>query len=147
MATARQGVSNDVLAATLDVLKEDITDIKGTMKLMTDAVSKLTAVEQRQSDQSERIADAYALIAAHAVRIGSIEVAMPGLKELRRWVVAGMVAGIAMMFVSVTSLVLKPHYPEPNTYILERGASSPQSLRELKSMPSIPQQAFPAITP
>jgi len=143
MPSPKRVVSNEVLEAMLGGLRDDVTDIKGTMKLMTDAVSKLTAVEQRQSDQSERIADAYALIASHATRIGTIEIAMPGLKELRRWVVAGMVAGVGMMFVSVFGLVLKTQAPEPNTYILERGIPGATQLAPVQSGPVNPAPTLP----
>jgi len=124
---ARPPVSNDVLAEALAGLKEDVNDIKGTMKLMTDAVSKLTAVEQRQSDQSERIGDAYKALAVMGDRVGVIEIAMPGLKELRRWVVAGMVAGVSMMFVSVISLVLRPSsgWPSTQAVIAQHDTSTP----------------------
>lgn len=39
-------------------------------------------------------------------RLGSIEMAMPGLTETRKWVMSGILAGVGMIGVAVVSLVL-----------------------------------------
>lgn len=40
-------------------------------------------------------------------RLHNVEIAMPGLKEVRGWVITGVLAGIGMMGVAMVSLVMK----------------------------------------
>ena len=142
MPAPKLAVSNAVLGTILESVRGDVNDMKSAMRDMAEALQKLTAVEQRQVDQSSRIADAFSEMGKLGKRVGDIETDMPGLREGRRWVVGVLIGSFSMMFVAVASLAFKSHAPEPNTYILERSVPLSQGLTQL---PSLPTPVSPAI--
>lgn len=118
MATAKQQqvTSVAVLNEILTQVKGDIADVKSDVKVMGEAISKLISVEQRQSDQNDRIEDAFKAITEVSKRLTTIEQEMPGLRETRRWVVQGIIAVAGCLGLAVIGLVLAPRYQMPAQY-------------------------------
>lgn len=105
---APQYVNPEVLQAYLTTVQSDVSEIKGTLAKLTDAVTGIERLETRQIALVGEIEAARKSQSSFETRIASIEHQMPGLLELRKWVVGGMVTGIGMMLVAVASLVLYP---------------------------------------
>ncbi len=136
MATASKQptVSNAVLGTILSGLKDEVSDMKQAMTKMASAMSTLAAVEQRQSDQTARMTDAFTILTKQSDRIAVIEVDMPGLREMRKLVWMGLVAGVGMMFVAVFSLVLR----QPVTQYVN--TTPPAVIQPAAPAPVIPAQ-------
>lgn len=104
----QQYVNPEVLQAYLTTVQSDVSEIKGTLAKLTDAVTGIERLETRQIALVSEIEAARKSQSSFEQRIAAIEHDMPGLRELRKWVVGGMVTGIGMMLIAVASLVLYP---------------------------------------
>lgn len=105
---AQQYVNPEVLQAYLTTVQADVSEIKGTLAKLTDAVTGIERLETRQIALVSEIEAARKSQSSFESRIATIEHDMPGLRELRKWVVGGMISGIGMMLIAVASLVLYP---------------------------------------
>lgn len=90
-----QSSDTAVLRAELKGVREDVAEVKAGMQDISRAILTLALVEQRQSTHQERLDGLDRDVREHADRIAEVERDMPGLKDLRRWVIAG-VAAVAL---------------------------------------------------
>ena len=72
------------------------------------SISLLVRVDERQVAIAERLQAGAVTMQKHEDRLTAIETAMPGLKEMRRWVIGGILAGIGMIGAAVLKLVFIP---------------------------------------
>jgi hypothetical protein len=73
-------VSSDyVLTTQMKVLHGDITEMKGTLSRLTDAITKLALVEERQTRSAEALDRAFMAIEKMSDRIGALEQQLPSL--------------------------------------------------------------------
>ena len=70
------------------------------------SISLLVRIDERQVAIAERLQLGAATMQKHEERLSSIEAAMPGLKEMRTYVVAGVVAGAGMIGAALLKLVV-----------------------------------------
>jgi hypothetical protein len=70
------------------------------------SISLLVRIDERQVAIAERLQMGAATMQKHEDRLSKMEMAMPGLQELRRYVVAGIVAGAGMLAVALLKLVM-----------------------------------------
>jgi hypothetical protein len=70
------------------------------------SLQTLTKLEQGHANILDRLSVNSRDTHAHELRIREIELSMPGLKEMRRWVVTGVLSGIGMMALAMVKLVL-----------------------------------------
>ena len=70
------------------------------------SISLLVRIDERQVAIAERLQLGAATMQKHEERLSSIEATMPGLKEMRTYVVAGVVAGAGMIGVALLKLVV-----------------------------------------
>ena len=70
------------------------------------SISLLVRIDERQVAIAERLQLGAATMQKHEERIATIEAAMPGLKEMRTYVVAGVVAGAGMIGAALLKLVV-----------------------------------------
>lgn len=68
-----------VLNTQLRVLHGDITEMKGTLSRLTDAITKLALVEERQTRSAEALERAFGSIEKLSDRIASLEKEIPTL--------------------------------------------------------------------
>jgi hypothetical protein len=87
-----QNPDTAVIQTELRVVREDISEIKSTIQSLSQAMLMLVRVEQQQNHQRDRLEEHTESLAAQAVRLARIEGDVPGLKELRAWVVRGVAA-------------------------------------------------------
>lgn len=91
--------------ARVEEAQHNIRDrLKDGSQRLTDHERRITQVETLTSryDGSMRVVE------LHEKRIAQIEHLVPGLTELRRWVIGGLLAGIGMIGVALMKLVLMP---------------------------------------
>lgn len=70
------------------------------------SISLLVRIDERQVAIAERLQLGAATMQKHEERLSAIEAVMPGLKEMRTYVVAGVMAGAGMIGVAVLKLVV-----------------------------------------
>jgi len=121
-APKTQYVNPEVLQAYLTNVQSDVSEIKGTLAKLTDAVTGIERLETRQIALVAEIEIARNNQSNFESRIAVIEHDMPGLRELRKWVVGGMVTGIGMMLIAVASLVL---YPRQYVVLTQQSQAKP----------------------
>ena len=88
---------------------------------LIDAMSSLVRIEERQQATGDRLALGAQTFQDHEARLrkvetempenldkrlSAIEVSMPALKEMRTWVVMGLLGGLGMMGTAIVKLVL-----------------------------------------
>ena len=64
----------------LKTLQQDVTEIKGSLNLLSIAINKLALIEDRQSNTAEALNRAFLGIDALAARLQKIELSLPELK-------------------------------------------------------------------
>lgn len=100
----------------------NVQGLHGKIDTLTESMAAMVRMEERQATINERLIDGSRtmnqIIARVAVlerdvpedlpaRLAAIETQMPGLTELRKFVVGGVVAGIGMILMALVALVLK----------------------------------------
>lgn len=90
------------LAMKLDMLHGDISEIKSAMDKMTDAITKLALVEQRQGQTAEAMERAFKAIGKIEDRVNTLEQQQPTAKKLEIWVdrLVTALVGALLMFVA-----------------------------------------------
>ncbi len=126
-------VTNEVLSLKLDNQNKDIDEIKGTLKSVAATLVTVGRIEDRQITLINEMGKADKRHEKIEDRVKVIEDDMPGLREMRRWVVGGVVAGVGMIGIAVVSLVLSP---KP-TYITVESAG--KQVPQLSQVPQLPQ--------
>jgi hypothetical protein len=106
----QQYVNPEVLQADLCGVQNDVTEIKGTLSKLTEAVTGIERLEMRQLALIGDIEAGHNMQDGLEKRLARIEQLLPGLLEVRRWVVGSMVAGIGILLLALVGLVL---YPRP----------------------------------
>lgn len=100
-----------ILSVKLDSLRQDVGEMKAAMADAVESLSRISLVEQRISDQISTVGVVFSKLDNHSLRISAIEQDMPGLKELRRWVVGGILTGLGMMLLALIKLVIVDQVP------------------------------------
>ncbi len=127
MATHKPSVTNEVLAIKLDAQNSDIVEIKGTLKSVATTLAAVGRIEDRQITLMDKMSDADKRHEKMDERLTVVERDMPGLRELRKWVVVGLVGSIGIS--SANFMTAKP------TYITVESKQVPQ----LSQVPQLPQ--------
>ena len=103
-------------------LQETRREMGGKLDNIGNALQGLVRIEERQVNTNSQLSELssdmrdqenrlrkieYAIPENLSRRLASIEVTLPGLKELRRWVITGVLAGLGMIGGAALHLVLK----------------------------------------
>lgn len=124
----RQVFEQQAFAERLAAVEQRHAHVEGAVSNMdqkldkiVDALSSLVRIEERQQATGDRLALGAQTFQDHEARIrkveldmpnnldhrlSSIETNMPGLKELRKWVIMGVLGGLGMMGAALVKLVL-----------------------------------------
>lgn len=88
--------SDEVLAVRLDLLHEDVSEIKTALGKLSDAITKLALVEQSQLQTVEALERAFKSIERIEERLRVLEETKPDTERSTRWMdrVGGMVTTI-----------------------------------------------------
>ena len=90
----------------IDQLEKAVTKIDLKIDAITDALQSLVRIEERQINTAEKITHGVGTMSDHEDRIRAIEKELPGLIESRKWVVMGILAGLAMLLTAMVKVVL-----------------------------------------
>lgn len=106
-------MSESITSAEARILAIDINHVRTDLARMTTSIESISAslqtlakLEQGHANILDRLSTNSRDTHAHELRIREIELQMPGLLEMRKWVVAGVVSGIGMMALAMVKLVL-----------------------------------------
>lgn len=102
-----------VLGVKIDGVGGDVVEIKKTLEKLTDVLQVVTELRVQQNHTSDAIGRAFNKLDKHEARLVPIENAMPALKEARRWVVGGVLAGVSMMGVALLKMVVIDPMQQP----------------------------------
>jgi len=94
------------LESGLEVLHQDVIEVKGAMNKLADAITKLAVIEERQSQVSSAVERAFGAISALTQQVATIEVRMAAMtvhgatanKWIDRALVALIAAGVGTFF-------------------------------------------------
>lgn len=104
-----------------DVYDQRFSRIENKLDQISESMMVLTRIEERQVAANERYTQLTTMHNEHNTRItgleravpenlgrrlAALEIAMPGLKELRVWAIMGILSGLGMMGYAVVHLVL-----------------------------------------
>lgn len=96
-----------VLEFRVNTLEATVNEIRAAIKSIDISLQTLARIEQHHQDTRDGLERAFGEIADHETRMRVIETEMPTMKLVRGWVVAGAIALIGLMGVSIVNLVLK----------------------------------------
>ena len=75
-----------VLTVKIDMLHNDVVDMKTALSELSKAITKLALVEERQAQTADAMERAFKAIGKIEDRISSLEIAAPKTKETNAWV-------------------------------------------------------------
>ncbi len=75
-----------VLSQRLETLHEDVSEVKFALKTLSDAITKLALVEERQSQTSLALERAFVAIERIEIRLSKLEVASMDNRRINVWV-------------------------------------------------------------
>ncbi len=77
---------DSVLSVKLEMLHTDVVDVKTALTKLSEAITKLALVEERQSQTAEAMERAFKAIGKIEDRLSSLEQSAPKAKETSAWV-------------------------------------------------------------
>jgi putative alpha-1,2-mannosidase len=75
-----------VLTVKIDMLHNDVVDMKTALSELSKAITKLALVEERQAQTADAMERAFKAIGKIEDRLSSLELAAPKTKETNAWV-------------------------------------------------------------
>lgn len=92
----------DVLTVKLQVLHEDVGEMKSVLKDLTAAITKLALIEERQTQAAAAQERAFGVLAKLEERVSSLEAYVPANKRVSVWLdrATWSAIGLLCMFVA-----------------------------------------------
>ena len=114
-AAPERRVDQGALLARLEAMQLDLVDMKSALRDLTAAVGRLAVIEEKQSNTAATLERAFTALQKVEdryekmdERVKNLELDMPGLKEIRRWVIGGVTAIVGLVGLGVAKLVFLP---------------------------------------
>ena len=90
------GISESVLTIKLEALHGDVAEVKTALNKLSEAITKLALVEERQAQTADALERAFKAIGKIEDRLSSLEqsqaAARPQYTEVAKWIDRGLVA-------------------------------------------------------
>jgi chromosome segregation ATPase len=109
-------MSDANVEARLNSIERAITALTATNVRVVEAVETLVRLEERHDATAARLVELATEVKAQRKDLDEIKVAMPGLKEMRKYVVMGIVTGALMIGGALLKLVVIDPQPRPPAY-------------------------------
>jgi hypothetical protein len=93
--------SSSLWETRLDVLHEDVTEIKSNLSKLTDAIVKLALIEERQAQSAQAMERAFKTIEKIDLRLTELEKNAPEAARVARWFDRSVGATVAVIFAFV----------------------------------------------
>lgn len=90
----------------LRVVEKDSLDIKSSFRRIEEYLQTLTRIEERQVGFGDAVARSFKEIEKLEQRVMDIEVVIPGLKEVRGWIITGVLGIMGLLGTAVFYLVV-----------------------------------------
>lgn len=125
-------IEGAVLAVKLDNLKDNVAEMLKVMGKMQDTLQTLLKVEEQQRDFRGALDRCFGEIKVEREKFAAMQLEMPGIRSMRKWVVGGVVAGASMMAAALFNLlVIQPLYrgynvQPPQTFIVPAQPIQPE---------------------
>lgn len=87
----------DILAAKMEVLHQDVGEMKTVLRELTSAIAKLAVVEERQAQTAQAMERAFKAIEKVESRVSRLEETAPLTKQTNLWIdrlVVGVVTAV-----------------------------------------------------
>lgn len=97
----------DLLSARIHTLHEDVSEIKGTLKDLTTAITKLALVEERLANTTAAQERAFGAISKIEARLSALETKVPVTDNATKWVDRGVTALVAAAAMFIWDKVTK----------------------------------------
>ncbi len=97
-----------ILTTKLGVLHDDVNEIKAALSKLSDAITKLALVEERQTQTSQALERSFVGIERIETRLASLERTAPEARRAAHWIDRAMwaaAAAIAVLFARKTGLI------------------------------------------
>lgn len=94
-----------VLATRLGDLHEDVTEIKGAMKTLSEAITKLALVEDRQANTAEALERAFKAIERVELRLTKLELQGPANNRVASLIDKAMLGAVIIVALFVSKKV------------------------------------------
>lgn len=95
-----------VLEQQFGNLHANVGRVEEKIDNIAETLNALVRIDERQSMINERLDTGGVTMRDHETRLQMIETAMPGLREVRRWVVTCLLSCVAMLAAALIKLVL-----------------------------------------
>jgi hypothetical protein len=102
-----QSTEGRLLASMLEAQGRQLERVEETLQRVTEVLESIGRLDERLgSIQRQQVTDR-SEIAAQSERIRIMEVSMPALKEIRRWVIGAVAACFGMIGTGIVAIVVK----------------------------------------
>lgn len=91
----------------LRLVERDNNDIKSYLKKLDGYFDAFVRIEEKQIGTGEAISRAFGEISKLDERVKPLELAFPGLKEVRGWIITGVLGILGLLGTAVLYLVIK----------------------------------------
>lgn len=105
-------MSIEVVSSRVDALTKDLFRVEKTVDGMDAKIDGLglsllllARLEERQQGVTTALASNAATMILIETRMAAIELKLPGLVEMRTWVISGLLAGVAMIGLAIVKLI------------------------------------------
>jgi hypothetical protein len=95
-----------ILELSLDHIRSDLARLQEGVAAVAASLQVLPAIQQAQITTQAEMRRGAQVMERHEERLQSIERDLPGLRELRKWVITGVLGGIGMMGLALGKLVI-----------------------------------------
>ena len=90
----------------LTVVESAIEEIRDATKSIAESVRSIAVLEERHAQTSQAMARIFEAMKDVEARLRPIENDMPGLREIRRWVVGGVLSITSIVGAAIVALVV-----------------------------------------
>lgn len=98
-------MSDEVINHKLSTLHEDVGEMKTALNRLTDAVTKLALLEERQANAAAALERAFMAIERVEERLKRLELHLPASKRVNEWVDRSVVFALGLMVMYVVKKV------------------------------------------
>lgn len=89
----------------ISVLEQRMNRVDAKLDNITELLQGLVRLEERQSQVNSKLGEVSIDVTDIDKRLRAVEITLPGLKELRAWVIGGVISGLGMMATAAFSYV------------------------------------------
>jgi uncharacterized membrane protein YqjE len=132
------GIINEKLGG----LQDDMAGVRNTLTSINAQLAALVRLEENHNHTVKAVERSFTEIGnvkadmlETTKRLASIEMHMPGLKELRRWVIGGLAIALCMVISSVISLVISANKKEDFMYQMLLKKDNPTPVPPVAKVP------------